>query len=75
MPPDAVHNLASERQVMRPDAERLFRGDLDTLEAFCKLAQPQIVPVWPSLSETALYIYIYIYIFDLTPFVPEIARV
>jgi len=39
-------------KVMRPDAERLFRGDLDTLEAFCKLAQPQIVPVFDEFRAT-----------------------
>jgi predicted unusual protein kinase regulating ubiquinone biosynthesis (AarF/ABC1/UbiB family) len=33
-------------KVMRPDAARLFHGDVTTLENFCRLAQPQIVPIF-----------------------------
>jgi aarF domain-containing kinase len=33
-------------KVVRPRAKALFEGDLATLESFCRLAQPQLVPVF-----------------------------
>ena len=30
-------------------AQRLFGNDLDTLQAFCRLAQPQLAPVFEEI--------------------------
>lgn len=39
------------KQVMRPAAKRIFEGDVGTLESFCRLAQPHIVPTFEEVRK------------------------
>ena len=46
-------------KVMYPQVERLFRGDINTIKAFCRLAQPEHLTYLGEIEKAFLTEFVY----------------